>query len=177
MSVAPHAPTNESARLFLALWPGPAARDALREWRDAWHWPASASPVQTEKLHLTLHFIGYVPRERLSDVSQGLDVPFGGFELSFGRATLWPRGLAVLQPNSVPVGLLQLHGLLHQALRRLELPAEDRAFRAHVTLARRAVGATPPTTGPGFSWRLRGYELMESRLGAGGGYRVVRRYA
>jgi 2'-5' RNA ligase len=174
----PHAPTTDTARLFLALWPRPVARDALREWRDAWHWPSGAAPVHTDKLHLTLHFIGNVPRERLSDVAQGLAVPFGGFELSFGHAALWPHGLAVLQPQATPAHLLQLHAALRDALQRLELPTEERAFRAHVTLARRAAGATAPVEGPGLRWRVRGYELMESRLGAaGGGYRVVQRYA
>ena len=171
-----HAP-RDIARLFLALWPGPATREGLVGWRDAWRWPAQAAPVRADKLHMTLHFIGDVPRDRLSDLTQGLDVPFGAFELCFGSASLWPHGLAVLQPEATPKPLLQLHAALRDALQRLVLPTEERVFRAHVTLARRAAGASPPADGPALRWRVRGYELMESRLGAAGGYKVVHRYA
>ncbi len=177
MTTEPRAPSSEAARLFLALWPGAAAREALQQWRDAWHWPAGAAPVRDDKLHLTLHFIGNVPRDRLSEIEAALAVPFAAFDLAFGRATLWPHGLAVLQSLSTPARLIELHASLREALQRRQLPTEDRAFRPHVTLARRAAGATPPGDGPALRWRVRGYELMESRLGAGGGYRVVRRYA
>jgi len=168
---------SDTARLFLALWPGPAAREGLLGWRDAWRWPPSASPVRDDKLHITLHFIGNVHRDRLSEVTDGLAVPFAAFEMSFGRATLWPHGLAVLHPHAAPVRLLQLHASLRVALQQLDLPTEDRAFRPHVTLARRADGATPPADGPALRWRVRGYELMESRPGVAGGYSVVQRYA
>jgi RNA 2',3'-cyclic 3'-phosphodiesterase len=168
---------RESARLFLALWPGPATREGLADWRDAWRWPGHAVPVRPEKLHMTLHFIGNMPRDRIAELMQGLAVPFAGFDLSFGRAALWPHGLAVLHPVSVPTRLLQLHGALREALQRLQLTTEERAFRAHVTLARRAAGAAPPVEGPALRWRVRSYELMESRLGADGGYRVLQLYA
>ena len=59
-----------TTRLFLALWPDPAVRDALRTWRDLWSWPRGASPVATDKLHLTLHFLGSQPSERLPTVSR-----------------------------------------------------------------------------------------------------------
>jgi 2'-5' RNA ligase len=167
----------DAVRLFLALWPGAAARETLRQWRDAWRWPAGAAPVHDDKLHLTLHFIGNVPRERLPAIEPALVVPFAAFDLAFGCATLWPHGLAVLQPLSTPAHLMQLHTSLREALQRLQLPSEERAFRPHVTLARRAAGATPLADGPALRWRVRGYELMESRLGAVGGYRVLRRYA
>lgn len=172
-----HPSSSDAARLFLALWPGPAARVGLQQWRDMWRWPSGASPVRDDKLHVTLHFIGNVHRDRLSEVTQGLVVSFAGFDMSFGRATLWPHGLAVLQPHATPAQLLQLHASLREALQRLDLPTEERVFRPHVTLARRATGATPPADGPALRWRVRGYELMESHLGAAGGYRLVQRYA
>jgi len=34
-----------NTRLFVALWPGPGIRHALRERRDAWDWPRGATPV------------------------------------------------------------------------------------------------------------------------------------
>src|SRR5215212_9314848 len=78
------------ARLFLALWPTPRVRSNLLAWRDAFDWPAGAAIVGPEKLHLTLHFIGPVARERIEEVAAGLAIATGSFELRFGRAELWP---------------------------------------------------------------------------------------
>jgi 2'-5' RNA ligase len=166
-----------TSRLFLALWPSPGVRGALREWRDGWQWPRGATPVHPERLHMTLHFLGAVANERLPELVEGLRVPFSPFELRFGHPVLWPHGVAVLEPDTAPKRLLQLQEGLGGALQRLALPVEARPFRPHVTLARRANAALPPMQGPPIRWRVGSYALMESRLGAGGGYSVIQRYA
>lgn len=165
-----------TSRLFLALWPSDAVRRALLAWRDGWRWPSAATPVQPERLHMTLHFLGNLPSGRVAELAEGLRVPFSPFDLRFGYATLWPHGVAVLEPNGAPERLLQLQAALGGALKELGLPVETRAFRPHVTLARRAGAATAPAHGPALRWRVRSYALMESTLGEGGGYRVVQRY-
>ena len=165
-----------NARLFLALWPTPAVRAGLAAWRDAFAWPAGAAPVATPKLHLTLHFIGAVPRDAVEPLLPAFAVATAAFELRFGRPELWPGGIAVLRPQAEPAALLRLHAALRDALRAAALPTEARAFRPHVTLARRARGALPLAPGPAVRWRVRGHALVESRPGAGGGYDVVRRY-
>lgn len=173
-------PGSDTARLFLALWPDDALRQALLVWRDAWHWPALAVPVQRERFHLTLHFLGNVPASRLPELVQGLGVPCTPFTLNFGRAELWPHGIAVLQPDeseAVPPPLAQLHETLRSALTRLALPTETRVFRPHITLAHHAQAAVPPTQGPALRWQVDSYALIRSWPGKAGGYSVVQRYA
>ena len=125
---------------------------------------------------MTLHFIGPVARERLDSIAEALAVPTGSFELRFGRAELWPGGIAVLSPLGCPEGLRALHRRLGDALRTLGLPTEARPYRPHVTFARKAAGAAlrhEPTT---LRWRVRSHALVESRPGRAGGYVVLRRY-
>jgi len=167
---------RETTRLFLALWPDPAVRHLLREWRDAWGWPSSASPVHPDKLHVTLHFLGNLPSERVPELVRGLAVPFTPFHLSLGHAKLWPHGIAVLEPRSEPDELLQLHANLSQALVGLGLEPEARQYRPHVTLARRAFNAVAPADGPPIDWDVQGYALVQSQPGNGGGYTVVQHY-
>lgn len=164
----------ESARLFLALWPDAALRDPLARYRDAWRWPAGVSPVPSGQLHLTLHFIGPVPRQRLPLLGNALEVACAPFELALGMPEVWPRGLAVLRPASVPDALVRLRTALGTALEKLDLPVDTREFRPHITLARRAPGATPPAIQPAFCWRVNGYVLVESVPGAG--YRIERHF-
>ncbi len=170
-------PRMAHARLFLALWPSPMVRERLAAWRDAWRWPPGASATPDERLHLTLHFIGAVPRERVAEIGAALDVATAPLTLTFGRAEVWPGGIAVLRPDAVPPALHAMHGALRERLQALALRVEDRPFRAHVTCARKAAGAAPPAMGPrSLRWSVRGHALVESRMGAGGGYEVLKRY-
>ena len=163
-----------NTRLFLALWPDPAIRHALREQRDAWTWPRGASPVHADKLHVTLHFLGEVPSERVPELRQGFAVPFTPFTLSIGLPKLWPHGIAVLEPHTEPPALLELHAKLSNALVALGLQPEARAYRPHVTLARRAGHAIVPPQSAPLTWQVDGYALVESN---GGNYTVLEQYS
>jgi 2'-5' RNA ligase len=165
----------DTARVFIALWPNPGVREQLRAWRDRFDWRKSASPVPTGKLHVTLHFLGNVARERLPELAQGLGVPFAPFVLEFGHPELWHGGVAVLAPDVAPAPLQALHAALSDALLRLSLTPEARPYRPHVTLARRAGAALAQIEGPAVAWQVDGYALMESE-GGGGAYRVVQTY-
>lgn len=162
------------ARLFLALWPDPETRTHLTACRDAWRWNAGAAPVAPQRLHLTLHFIGAVPRNRVAALAAALQVPFEPFSIFFGVPEPWPRGLAVLGPRDAPEQLGSLHAALGQALRSFGWLVERRDFRPHVTLARKATGAVAPTHTPVLRWPVGGYALMESVPGED--YRLVRSY-
>jgi 2'-5' RNA ligase len=165
-----------SARLFIALWPCAALQDALAAWRRHWQWNAGATIVPTERLHLTLHFLGAVPRERLPALREALRLPFAPFELALGRPALWPGGVAVIEPEPLPARLRQLQSALGEAVQSLALPTGTRAFRPHLTMARRAFSAIPPATGPALSWQVREFVLVESHLG-GGSYEILQTYA
>lgn len=164
---------SERARLFLALYPDSALRAALARSRDSWQWTKSAALVGDDKLHLTLHFIGDVPREMIGELRALLSVPMTPFELAFGTSVVWPHGIAVLEPVSVPPALLELHRLLAERLAYAGLTPEARAYKPHVTMARRAGTSTPPAHGPDLRWPVDGYALMES---AGGKYTVLEHY-
>jgi 2'-5' RNA ligase len=159
--------------LFIALWPGPRVRQALAACRDRTPWPASASPTATDKLHLTLHFIGSVPSVRVAEIATALQVPVRAFELRLDVAEHWHGGLAVLRPRTVPRRLHQLHADLAAALLRQALPVEPRVFRPHVTLARRST-SPPLASAEPVHWRVTGYALMQSMVD--GSYRLLKRY-
>lgn len=154
----------QTARLFLALWPQDPVRSELARWGRAWRWPAGARPVEAQRLHVTLHFIGPVAVERVGALREGLHVPFEPFDLALphGAARVWPGGIAVLELEA-PAPLQRLHAALAQALHAAGLPVEERRFRPHVTFARKAAGAVPPATPPQGDWRVDGgYALVHS---------------
>lgn len=166
---------GRTSRLFLALRPEIDVQNALCSLRDAWAWPPGTSLVKPEALHLTLHFLGDVPDTRLPELVHGLKVAVHPFTLSFSHPEHWYHSLTVLEPDSVPDELLQLHATLATALHDLALATETRTYRPHITLARNATGAVLPANQKVqlIQWPVTEYALIKSQ----DGYSVVQRYA
>ena len=177
-SPAPPAPPS-TARLFVALWPPLTVRAALQRVAWRWTWPAGARRVPARDLHLTLHFLGAVPRTDVPALQAALAVPCPAFTLELDRAEVWRHGTAVLAAAAVPPALVTLHAALGERLRAVGLRTEARPFRAHVTLARHALQAEPPAEPWRVRWPVHDVVLVESRSGvarAAGAYRVLQRY-
>jgi 2'-5' RNA ligase len=168
----PHASTA-FARLFIGLWPDEAVRDAVQAHADRWAWTPSARRVPRARLHMTLHFLGGVPRERLPELVHGLAVRFEPFVLRLDHPEVWRTQVAVLCPRTVPLGLTELHQRLHLALGQLQQPGAREALLAHVTLAREAKGSRPPGSAA-IRWNVHGYALVESTPDSG--YHVLYSY-
>jgi len=164
----------EPSRLFIGLWPDDSVRDAVCAHQRRWAWPSRAATVRRDKLHLTLHFLGAVPPDRVAGLVQALYGPFNAFELHLDHADLFRGGIAVLRTRSVPAALTALHRHLHRTLDALQMPSARDRLVPHVTLARKAQDALPPPEPPDIRWHVSGYALVESRPPAP--YRIVNEY-
>jgi RNA 2',3'-cyclic 3'-phosphodiesterase len=163
-------------RLFTALWPGEAVAAEIARWQSAWQWPSQVARIKPERLHVTLHFLGDVAVARLPEVVQQLKVEFDPFALELGAGEVWPNGVAVLLPAGQPLALNRLHTRLAAAVRRLGLSVEERPYRPHVTLARRAWGASAPPRAAGLRWRVDSGYVLARTLPGGAGYEIVQRF-
>jgi RNA 2',3'-cyclic 3'-phosphodiesterase len=169
-------PAPTSVRLFLALWPPPEVLEALQAHAGAWSWGEAARRTRDERLHVTLHFLGDVPAAKVPDLQSGLQVPWTGCELLLDRPVVWPGGIAVLEATDVPAELAQLHARLREQLERMEVPLENRRYRPHVTLARKAFGSRPPPDLAPLRWQAgAAYDLVRS-LPGGRGYETIQRF-
>src|SRR4051812_8388437 len=124
-------------RLFYALWPDDAVRDALM----ALQAPLQGRLTQRANLHLTLAFLGAQPAAKLPLLQTLLqDLPSAGFTLTIDRTGHFgQRRIAWAGMQRIPPQLLALHAELNRLL-DLHLIAFDRRpdFRPHLTLARNA---------------------------------------
>ncbi|HEX6706456.1 MAG TPA: RNA 2',3'-cyclic phosphodiesterase [Albitalea sp.] len=167
---------SDVARVFVGVWPPDEVRDAVVRHAAGWSWPRGAALVRPDKLHMTLHFLGDVARERLPGLMDALAVSCQPFELRLERGELWPGGIAVLAPSATPEPLLELHARLGQALDAFGIVPERRKLRAHVTLARRAQGAVVPAQREDIVWSVDGFALLESDRRPPSAYRILRSY-
>lgn len=170
-------PSGAHSRLFLALWPDDATRIALAAWQHSWNWPAGARVVRSERLHLTLHFLGDVPATRVAALSGELrHLAFEPFPLEWGRGELWPGGIAVARPERIPGALDALHAALGRALVATGLAVDARPFKPHVTLARKAQGAVPSSRHLRLCWPVNGGVVLACSLGGAAGYALLERF-
>lgn len=164
-------------RLFLALWPDEAVRRNVDEHLRGWTLPAGSLRYGPDDWHVTLHFLGSVAMQRAREIADGLAVPVESFELVLDQPRLWPRGLAVVGASKVPAALTSLQARLGDALRRMEHPVEDRPYRPHVTLARRAEAAARPRAPLPIVWPASRFVLVLSTGNTHSRYEVLREYA
>lgn len=168
---------RQKHRLFLAIWPDDVVRQRVSRHRAAWWLPPGPLTYQPQDWHVTLHFLGSVTDERAAAIVAGLHLPLEPCELVLDQPQLWRGGLAVLSASSVPPALTSLHDRLAGALRGLEQAVDARPWRPHLTLARRAAGARPPTASAPIAWPVRNYAMVVSTGGQEQRYRVVHEYA
>lgn len=164
-------------RLFVAIRPPEAIREALLDLMEGvpdLRWQAD------EQLHLTLRFIGEVEPPLAEDLALALQqIRFDRFALALDgvgkfekrrHGALW----AGIQPKEQ---LKALAAKIERACQSAGLPAEQRAYHPHITLARwngRAPGLDRfLELHGGLSsepWQVGEFILYESRLGRDGAH-------
>jgi 2'-5' RNA ligase len=174
-STEPAPPRADAARLFVALWPPAGLAAALRRRHDCCCGDADAQPETVSRLHMTLHFLGNVPRDRLAELRSALCLPFHPFELRLQSCEHWAGGVTVIVPDTAAPALLELHAALASMLAARGLRIDSRPFRPHVTLGRRHAGpfSEASRTLPPLIWTVRRYVLAESPAVPHGDYRIL----
>lgn len=166
-------------RLFVAVPVPPAAdaalEDALAPWRGA---VDGARWIGPPNRHITLKFLGEVPRERLEEVSDALGgaaAAASPFALALDAMGAFPRperATVLWVGLEDPTGELgRLASAIDQALEPI-VAADVRPFAAHLTLARfdpprRLPDGLLDTPIPPSGWMADRVVLFRSRLGGG----------
>ena len=151
-------------RLFFALWPDEDTRvEVVRATRDIVQRSAGRATPH-ENLHVTLAFLGDVGEAEFAQLRHIPPPLTEGFELQIDTLAFRKRPrLLWAVPGTVPAVLLGLESWLWGRLEDLGIQRDRRAYRPHVTLARRAAyvaDALAPVR-----WPVAGFALVQSSLG------------
>ncbi len=152
--------SSSTARLFYALWPDAATRDALA----ALQAPVRGRKVPAANLHLTLAFLGSQPRASLGVLARLLDrLPGPAFTLTIDRYGHFGKArIAWAGPSAPPDELTWMHHALAHALEAAQVNVKSAGgFRPHVTLARDAEAVDARIAAP-VVWRVEQVVLVES---------------
>jgi RNA 2',3'-cyclic 3'-phosphodiesterase len=127
-------------RLFFALWPSHRQRELLRVSLRPAMSSVEGNVLDRRNWHITLVFIGAFPEAQIPFLkAAAAEIEPAPIRLRFDRLDYWPRAkVAVLQPLAVPGALETLVQLLESTLKNFDVQPEERVFRPHITVARRA---------------------------------------
>jgi RNA 2',3'-cyclic 3'-phosphodiesterase len=173
-------------RLFLALWPDEAMRQAMAHAARKAVRASGGRPVPAASLHVTLAFLGSVPERRLPELA---DIARGAaracvcgepaLELVFDHLEYWRAArLLCALPAEPPVRTAALARRLQPLLTESGFAPDLKPFRPHVTVVRKVLRPGPMTRMHPVLWRFTELALIESRtLPEGALYSVVESYA
>ena len=163
-------------RLFFALWPPAKTAHALAQWTHEVSRDTGGSPTASDKIHLTLAFLGDGDPTRANIAATR--VQGHRHALPIDRSHYWKHNKIVwVGPQVMPPPLGLVVEQLHGALKERGFVLEDRPFAAHVTLLRKArpPKVLPPL--PVLHWPVDEFVLVRSRTSPKGAtYEWVERF-
>ena len=166
-------------RLFFALWPDDATRDALNRTGKWLHRHWGGRRMRADTLHLTLAFLGERSAAQLEALLLNIhDIPMEAFELCLDQTGHWPHnqiGWQGLKQSCQP--LESLVQALRDQLRALDVPFDARPHTPHVTLLRKAQGGAAVECLP-VNWTIDEFVLVaSSRQADGAHYDVLKKWS
>ncbi len=163
-SVRDSAARERRRRVFFALWPDEGTREALVRASQLAVDRSAGRATPRANLHLTLAFLGAVGAAELARLRQISAPPLARFVLPIDTLGFRQRArLLWAAPGTVPAVLLELESWLWRELTELGISRERRAYRPHVTLARRAHLVSDTLTP--LRWPVVEFVLVESSPG------------
>ena len=139
-------------RLFVALDIDDDIRNRIARFLEGVRgFAPEARWVRAESLHVTLKFIGEKAGDDVEKIKRALEtIAVDAFEISFHGHGFFPNTRA---PRVFWVGveagpkLASLAATVDERLASLDIPKEEHAFNAHLTLARGSSGSSAPRKG------------------------------
>lgn len=127
-------------KLFFALWPSHRQRELMRDNINPVLSSVEGTAVDRRNWHITLVFIGDFPADRLDELQAAAElIEPGEIRLRFDTLSFWQKPkIACLHAKTIPPALDHVVSSLHKALIPFGYAPEERVYRPHITVARRA---------------------------------------
>ena len=163
-------------RLFFALWPDSNTRKQLQAITQSI--PQNCGRVvPAENLHITLAFLGQADEETAKSLEDAVtQIRARRFELHMNTIGCWRKAKILwLAPATIPAELDLLVTRVNGISTACGITLDERPFKPHITLARKAAKAIQQIQSPSINWQVRDFALVESITHhTGAQYRVRR---
>jgi RNA 2',3'-cyclic 3'-phosphodiesterase len=157
-------PDNSRVRLFYAAIPDAGTGQCLAAVAASMHLLPGSRLVPRINYHMTVAFVGEVPASQVRVLLQaGGAQRMPAFALRFDACEYWPKAeVVVAAARTMPTALERLRQQLQRELAGHQWKFDVKAFRAHVTLARKVSQAPVLQAMSPFDWLVRDFCLVRS---------------
>ncbi|QSB00988.1 RNA 2',3'-cyclic phosphodiesterase [Methylomonas sp. EFPC1] len=163
-------------RLFFALWPEQNARQQCAALISQLN--RTGKPVKEANLHVTALFLGRISAEQQAIITREAGkMPTPLITLNFDRLSFWKKpAVLCLTASQFDQSVSTLNENLARIAKQQGIPIENRLFKPHVTLVKKASSAIDFDFAP-ILWQSIGFCLVESCSGPDGvEYRIIQRW-
>ena len=164
-------------KLFFALWPNDETRKQITKFNQSIK-SAGLKQVKPGNLHVTLVFLGNVDAESEVMIRERVEhIIVQPFVLHFDQLDFWrkPRILCLSTQQYDPQ-LLVLVNALKSMVEQCGIKTEERSYKPHITLARKAHELIEIDVLP-IEWQARAFCLVQSSSTTNGvHYQVLQRW-
>ncbi|WP_411726629.1 RNA 2',3'-cyclic phosphodiesterase [Methyloglobulus sp.] len=164
-------------RLFFALWPDDMIRQQCVKITRAIN-NGKIRPVNPANLHVTLLFLGNITTDKeIAFREEVAIIPVPKITLRFDHLNFWKKpGVLCLTATDNSPKLMALVDNLAIVARKLDIPIDERPFKPHVTLAKKAKEPMTLEFEP-IIWHSKSFCLVEScPLSNGVEYRIIEQW-
>ncbi|OAI12832.1 2'-5' RNA ligase [Methylomonas lenta] len=163
-------------RLFFALWPDQNTRQQCQQVIQSL--PGQGKPVVANNLHVTLVFLGNIDQARQIAITKAANtIDIQPMRLIFNHLNFWKKPAVVcLVAEQVDPAVSNLVAQLSMSARQLGIELDDRPYKPHITLLRKAKSQVNIDFNP-IHWQSNSFCLVEScSTTSGVEYRVIERW-
>ena len=165
ISKNPSAKKKETVRIFFALWPNTVIQKQFAHWAKTHEPVCGGRRVKTQNIHLTLAFLGDVTIDRLPELQIAANkVTAKAFNLTIQETGYWKHPQIIYaQAESYPTALLFLTESLRNELSKAKFVFDNKTFKPHVTLIRKAKCLAGTRLAKPIQWHAKEWRLIQSK--------------
>lgn len=170
---------TDTMRVFFALWPSRQIQQQLHTFAKQLRPQCQGRVMRAETLHMTLQFIGNIPRSQLPKIILLADkVSAQPFTMQLAKIAYWKHNrIAYATLASEAPFLDDLVLQLKIALSEGGIAYADQKFSPHVTLLRNAEHKPKIQDFPPIAWPVDAFVLVESVLSdEGTHYQIIKEW-
>ncbi|SER22956.1 2'-5' RNA ligase [Nitrosomonas sp. Nm51] len=152
------------ARLFFAIQPAGKVRTVLGGIAQKQAAQSGGRRIRPENIHLTLLFLGRTATEKIPAlIASAGGVSAEPFDLTLQKTRFWKRNQIILATaETYPPELFMLADAVKAATRTAGFESDERTYKPHITLVRKAARHTPVDFGRPLAWHVTHWLLMQS---------------
>ncbi|SFE73985.1 RNA 2',3'-cyclic phosphodiesterase [Nitrosomonas sp. Nm166] len=152
-------------RVFLALFPNKSVQTQLSDQADLLESICGGRKVKMQHIHLTLLFLGNITAHQVEVLQQAMNnISAKKFELNLEEICYWKQNQIVyIQAKKLPIELFCLVDALKNTLLEMGFLFDERAYKPHITLIRKAIRPARIKLNNSIRWQVNEWSLIQSK--------------